>query len=133
MPCNCIKVSDMLVFGLIVIFQPLSNAVQQDTLIGFNCQNPADSKFFDHGQCRKHSDSFSSEEFTILQKRSVRKISGFECTGHETIEVGYCGRYSHNKMTDQSSFGNPMKIHKEDCADMVDRKVFSNGFHTFPL
>jgi hypothetical protein len=107
--------------------------MQEDTLIGFNCQEPSDTKFFNHNQCRKHTDSLVEGKFTILQQRAVRKIDAFECHGFETAEIGYCGRYSHNKMTDQSTFGIPMKFHKDVCNDMVSTKTFSNGFQSFPI
>ena len=123
----------MFLTSCLVAFLPIIVSMQEDTLIGFNCQEPSDTKFFNHAQCRKHTDSLVEGKFTILQQRAVRKIDAFECHGIESVEIGYCGRYSHNKMTDQSSFGIPMKFHKDVCNDIVLTKTYSNGFQTFPI
>ena len=123
----------MLSISWVLAILPTLILMQEDTLIGFNCQEPSDTKFFNHAQCRKHIYSLIEEKFTILQKRAVRKIDAFECHGVESVEIGYCGRYSHNKMTDQSTFGIPMKFHKDVCNEMVTTKTFSNGFQTFPV
>jgi hypothetical protein len=122
----------MFSISCVVAFLPTIISMQEDTLIGFNCQEPSDTKFFNHAQCRKHTDFLVEDKFTILQQRSVRKIDAFECHGLESVEIGYCGQYSHNKMTNQSSFGIPMKFHKYVCNDMVSTKTFSNRFQTFP-
>ena len=79
---------------LVMIVSPI---LADDTFRAYNCFEPKNSNFISHEECRRHTDMFNIESFTILQRRTVSKINGFSCSGYKSEEIGFCGSYSHDK------------------------------------
>ena len=117
----------------VLMFTQTISASTDDMFYGFNCQEPFETKFINHANCRKHTDTLRLSEFMILQKRTARNIIGYECKGSKTSEVSYCGRYSHNKATGESLFNLPIKFHRDQCLELLRSKVYSTGSQSFPL
>ena len=76
----------------VLIFLSLT-ASGSDVFIGYNCQNPEDTKFISHEQCHKQQGTTETKQFNILQKKTVSEIKGYACEGFKTVEVSYCGAY----------------------------------------
>ena len=104
-----------------------------DELVAFNCENPVNARFLDHEVCNRHSDKLLTKQFSIVQRSSVSKIVGFVCSGWKTSEVGYCGRYSHNKFSAESKFNVPIQFDHDDCLNMVNKRVIVANSQSFPL
>ena len=108
-------------------------AVKADLFTAFNCQNPQNTKFVSHDECHKPIASTRSQQFKILQRKSVSDLNGFSCAGYRTVEVSYCGAYDHNKHTGESSFNVPIIFSQLECLAMISSKTFTTDSTSFPL
>ena len=82
---------------------------------GYNCQDPIDAKFYEHGDCNLHRGHLENEDYYIVQENARRNITVTRCELVATTIVGYCGHYSATKMTDESEYHVPKEIDPDAC------------------
>ena len=68
-----------------------------------------------------------------MQKKTVSELKGYVCEGFKTVEVSYCGAYSHTKQTGESTFNVPIVFTQIECLAMVSSKSYVTNTMSYPL
>ena len=111
----------------------LLGAVKADLFTAFNCQNPQNTKFISHDECHKTIASTRSQHFKVLQRKTVSDLKGFSCAGYRTVEISYCGAYSHNKHSGENTYNVPIFFSQLECLAMISSKTFTTDSTSYPL
>ena len=118
---------------LMLVFALNTGVLASDVFTGYNCQSPEDTKFISHQHCHKTLSTTKAKQFKILQKKTRTEISGYICEGYKTVEVSFCGAYSHTKQTGESTFNVPIIFSQLECLAMVSSKAYTTDAMSYPL
>ena len=67
----------------------------------------------------------NTETITILQKRTVQKLSGYRCTVRESCFRFYCGAYSHLKLATPPEIEQTYAVSDAICWGMITSNSFT--------
>ena len=120
----------MILYCIIAFLSVYTSAVLFD---GFDCQSPENPRYISHQQCNNVNKAVHKKDFAIVQKQTVKSLTGYSCNGFKTYEVSYCGAYSHTKHTGESRFNVPMTFTKQECMQMISSRAYHTETQSFPL
>ena len=112
---------------LIFILYLMRNACAEDTLKVLDCTQPTNIQVLENSKCHFQPEQTSSSSLSLLQKIHIRKFTGFGCSLKIPTMVGYCGVYSHTKMSGMSTYAMPKPIKAEECLRIVNEGIYSDS------
>ena len=117
----------------LLLFLTIAHEIGCDQFLAHDCTEPDGLEFVPHHRCRMGSDTLIHQTRDILQETTVAAIEGYECFGSVTTIISFCGAYSHNKETAESTYNVPMSISPQLCKQMIMSKSFVSEDMSFPL
>ena len=112
---------------LILILYSIQNTCAEDTLKVLDCTQPTNIHILENSECHFQPEKTSSSPLSLLQKIHIRKFTGFGCSLKVSTLIGYCGAYSHTKMSGISTYAMPQPIKAEECLRIVNEGIYSDS------
>ena len=103
----------------LIIAALVVSARVRDIFEAYNCQNPENTRFLSHQECKVKAGHKTKRKFSLIQKMKMDNITAISCSMQETIIVNYCGAYSHTKPSGMNRYSTTKVVSPDECMKMA--------------
>ena len=97
----------------------IASARVWDIFEAYDCQNPENTRFLSHQECKVKAGHETKRKFSLIQKMKMDNITAISCSMQETIIVNYCGAYSHTKPSGMNRYSTTKVVSPDECTKMA--------------